>query len=96
MRVEERSHRLGSTWKVMLTITRNLRLVTTANTVSTPAFRRQERMMERTGHVSQVTRELISEAMENVAISLAIDLGYESVYNEGAEDWCPLTMISGM
>ncbi len=45
--------------------------------------------MERPGHLNQVAKALISEAMENVALSLAMDLGYESISSEVAEDWCP-------
>jgi hypothetical protein len=43
--------------------------------------------MDCTGRLTEAVRNHIAEAMENVAIALAYDLGYESAYDEGAEDW---------
>jgi hypothetical protein len=38
--------------------------------------------------VQEAAREWVQEAIEDTALHLACNLGYETFYDPGAEDWC--------
>jgi hypothetical protein len=40
-------------------------------------------------HLQAAARRWVADAIEGGAVRLACDLGYESSYDPGAEDWCP-------